>query len=91
MSKKQLSIILSKLKVFEKPLFDLEQYPTDSEIAADALWQAKMLEDIDEKEIADLMERYGHTLMVDAIRQAADQIRRGWPDLRSANSGSSFS
>lgn len=37
-SKKQLAIILSKLRVFDSPDFKLEQYPTDSEIAAETVW-----------------------------------------------------
>lgn len=54
MSKKQLSILLSTLKVFEDPSMRLEQYPTDSEIAGDVLWFAKMQGDIEGKVIADL-------------------------------------
>ncbi|MBN2142153.1 methyltransferase [Candidatus Woesearchaeota archaeon] len=54
MSKKELAIALSKLKVFEKPKMKLEQYPTDSEIAAEILWNAYMKGDIEGKEIADL-------------------------------------
>jgi len=54
MTKKQLSILLSKLKVFEKPSMMLEQHPTDSEVAGDALWFAYMQGDIQGKAIADL-------------------------------------
>ncbi|MBW3020515.1 METTL5 family protein [Candidatus Woesearchaeota archaeon] len=53
MSKTQLAIILSRLKVFENPKVQLEQYPTDSEVAADILWKAYMLGDIEDKVIAD--------------------------------------
>ncbi len=54
LTKKQLAIQLSKLCVFEKPKLFLEQYSTDSEIAADILWDALMKGDIANKTIADL-------------------------------------
>ncbi|MBN1544118.1 50S ribosomal protein L11 methyltransferase [Candidatus Woesearchaeota archaeon] len=53
-SKSKLAIVLSKLDVFPSPKPGLEQYPTDSEIAADVLWQAGMQGDIEGKSIADL-------------------------------------
>ncbi|MFC1723583.1 METTL5 family protein [Nanoarchaeota archaeon] len=53
-SKSQLAIALSKLKAFVKPNVKLEQYPTDSEIAAGALWNLALLGDIEGKAIADL-------------------------------------
>ncbi|MBU2561140.1 MAG: METTL5 family protein [Nanoarchaeota archaeon] len=53
-SKSQLAIALSKLDVFSSPKPGLEQYPTDSEIAAEVLWQAGMLGDIKGLTIADL-------------------------------------
>ena len=53
-TKKQLAVILSKLKVFEKPQEKLEQYPTDPEVAAEMIWNAWMLKDISGKVIADL-------------------------------------
>lgn len=53
-SKKQLAVILSRLSVFQKPSARLEQYPTDSEIAAEVLWFADMNGDIKGKKIADL-------------------------------------
>lgn len=52
-SKKELAIFLSKLEVFENPSFDLEQYHTDSDIAATWLWDAYMAGDIEGKEILD--------------------------------------
>ena len=52
-TKKQLAIQLSKLKVFENPKIQLEQYSTDSEIAATVLWDAMMKGDIANKTIAD--------------------------------------
>jgi len=54
MSKANLAINLSKLKVFKNPKVHLEQYPTDSQIASDILWNAFMLNDIKDKVIADL-------------------------------------
>jgi putative methylase len=54
MTKKQLAIMLSRLKVFEDPSLRLEQYPTDSDIAGDVLWFANMQGDIKGKVIADL-------------------------------------
>jgi putative methylase len=53
-SKKDLAIRLSKLKTFSSPKVLLEQYPTDSEIAADFLWYAYQKGDIKGKTIADL-------------------------------------
>ncbi len=52
-SKKELAIILSKLKDFEVPDAKLEQYSTQSEIAADILWEAYMDGDIHNKVILD--------------------------------------
>ncbi len=54
MKKKELAVLLSKLKTFEKPKVKLEQYQTEAEIAADALWTAYMNGDIEDKTIADL-------------------------------------
>jgi putative methylase len=54
LSKTGLAIVLSKLKVFGRPNIHLEQYPTDSEIAADILWNAYLQGDIEGKVIADL-------------------------------------
>ena len=53
-SKSKLAILLSKLRVFESPKLKAEQYTTDSEIAADVLWQAYYLKDIKNRAIADL-------------------------------------
>ncbi len=53
-SKSSLAITLSKLEVFNQANVSLEQYPTDSEIAATILWQAHMNNDIEDKIIADL-------------------------------------
>ncbi len=54
LTKKQLAIQLSKLAAFEKPKIKLEQYTTESEIAATILWDALMKGDIVGKTVADL-------------------------------------
>lgn len=53
-SKTQLAVILSKIKGFESPQARLEQYQTDSEIAAEILWFAFYRREIEEKVVADL-------------------------------------
>ncbi len=53
-SKSQLAVLLSKLDVFVSPDITLEQYPTDSEIAADILHFAHLQGDIENKIICDL-------------------------------------
>ncbi|MBS3121759.1 RsmD family RNA methyltransferase [Candidatus Woesearchaeota archaeon] len=53
-TKSSLAIELSNLNVFSKAKVKLEQYPTDSEIAAAVLWTAYMNGDIQDKVIADL-------------------------------------
>lgn len=53
-SKSGLAVALSKLKTFRKPKPELEQYPTESEIAAEIIWFAKMKGDISGKVIVDL-------------------------------------
>lgn len=52
-SKKELAILLSKLKPFSLPDPSLEQYPTDSEIAAELLWIAYMNGEIEHHTVAD--------------------------------------
>ena len=53
-TKGRLAKVLSQLKVFENPKISEEQYPTDSEIAAEILWNSAMIGDFDEKVIVDL-------------------------------------
>ncbi len=53
-SKQQLAIFLSKLKVFDQPDPTLEQYPTDSEVAASLLWDAFMEGEIEGHSVTDL-------------------------------------
>jgi putative methylase len=53
-SKKQLAVTLSMLNKIESINRGLEQYQTDSELAADIIWNAFMNQDIDKSEIYDL-------------------------------------
>lgn len=53
-SKSKLAIELSNIKTFLQPDLRLEQYPTDSEIAAGVIWKAYLNGDIKGKIIADL-------------------------------------
>lgn len=53
-SQKSLAVTLSKLKGFSQPDTTLEQYATDSDIAALVLHSADMLGDIEGKHIVDL-------------------------------------
>jgi putative methylase len=52
-TKSGLAILLSRLKTFEKPKLLEEQYPVDSEVAAELLWFAYMNKDVEGKVIAD--------------------------------------
>ena len=45
-SKKALAVLLSSLEDFKEPKVRVEQYTTDSEIAAEVLWQAYIRRDI---------------------------------------------
>jgi len=54
LTKSKLAIMLSKLAVFENPKLMKEQYATDSEAAAEAMWFAYMSGDIEGKTVADL-------------------------------------
>lgn len=53
-SKSKLAIKLSQLKGFEQQKVKAEQYPTDSEIAAEVLWNAHLLGDLEGKVGVDL-------------------------------------
>ena len=52
-SKSGLAVQLSRIKGFFEPKVRLEQYPTDSEIAAEILWNCFLKGEIEEKVIAD--------------------------------------
>jgi putative methylase len=53
-TKKQLAVILSQLRGFERPDFRLEQYETESDIAAEIVWNAFYRREIKGKTVADL-------------------------------------
>ncbi|RLG59880.1 DNA methylase [Candidatus Geothermarchaeota archaeon] len=53
-SKKDLEIILSRIKDLEKPKMELEQYSTPSFIAAKVVWTAYMRGDVENRVVADL-------------------------------------
>ena len=53
-SKKQLSVVLSRLKSFAKGKVSFEQYSTDSNVAASLLWNAALIDFIDDKTVLDL-------------------------------------
>lgn len=73
MNKSGLAIQLSKLKTFDRPKVHLEQYSTDSEIAADILWNAYMLKDIEGKFVADYGAGPG-TLGIGALELGATKV-----------------
>ncbi len=52
-SKRDLEVVLSKLKNYEKPSFELEQYPTPSSIAAEWIWTMAMRGEVSGKTILD--------------------------------------
>ncbi len=52
-SKKDLEMVLSKLKSFEKPSYQLEQYPTPSSIAAEWIWTMAMRSEVSGRTILD--------------------------------------
>lgn len=54
LSKRTLAVELSRLQQFDKPKEHLEQYPTDSEVAADMLHNADMIDGIAGKHVVDL-------------------------------------
>ncbi len=72
-TKGALAIILSKLQGFHEPKVILEQYTTDSQIAADVLWTAFQLGDIQNKIVADLGAGTG-ILGIGALLLGAKQV-----------------
>ncbi|PIN80815.1 DNA methylase [Candidatus Woesearchaeota archaeon CG10_big_fil_rev_8_21_14_0_10_30_7] len=73
LTKKQLAIILSKLKVFESPKVSVEQYNTDSEIAATILWNSGITREFEDKVIVDLGAGTG-ILGLGALLLGADKV-----------------
>lgn len=53
-SQKQLSVVLSRLEGFRNSKVSLEQYSTDSNVAASLLWNADLIDSLDEKTVLDL-------------------------------------
>lgn len=54
LKKKHLAIVLSQLKGFPEPKPELEQYRTPGNVAAELLWLAHSLGDIERRTVADL-------------------------------------
>ena len=92
-TKSALAIQLSKLNVFVKAKVKLEQYPTDSEIAATILWDAFMQGHIEDKIIVDLGSGTGvlgigaillgakHVYFIDTDREVLDILRENLAKL----------
>lgn len=72
-SKGALGIVLSQLQGFDEPKVRLEQYPTDSQVAADLLWTAFQLGDIQNKTLADFGAGCG-ILGIGALLLGAKQV-----------------
>ena len=53
MNRKELAILLSKLKGFESPKVEFEQYFTDADTASDFLWNIEMKDGFSGKTVAD--------------------------------------
>ena len=49
MNKRKISVLLSQLETFKKPDFSLEQYQTEADVAAQAVWFAYMHNSIKNK------------------------------------------
>ena len=72
-SKKDLAMILGRLKGFSEPSWELEQYATPSEIAADWLWQAALKGDLAGKMILDAASGPG-ILGIGALLMGAQKV-----------------
>lgn len=72
--KKQLEIILESIPTFTKPKADLEQYQTPANIAADLLWNAYALGDIEYMKVVDLACGTGIFSIGSALLNAAEVI-----------------
>ncbi|RLF75750.1 DNA methylase [Thermococci archaeon] len=73
MKKKHLAMILSKLRGFENPKAELEQYRTPGNVAAEMLWLAHSMGEIEGKTIADLGAGTG-VLGIGACLLGADKV-----------------
>lgn len=95
MTKARLAIILSRLPAFEGAKEGLEQYPTDSEVAAGVLWEAAMKGDIQGKKVVDLgsgpgvlglgclLLGAGHAVFVEKDTQALEQAKNSFSKIES--------
>lgn len=73
MKKKHLAMILSKLEGFKNPTAELEQYRTPGDVAAELLWLAYSLGEVEKKTIADLGAGTG-VLSVGACLLGAEKV-----------------
>lgn len=73
MRKKHLAMLLSKLKGFESPKPELEQYRTPGNVAAELLWLAHSLGEIEGKVVADLGAGTG-VLSIGAVLLGAERV-----------------
>lgn len=73
MKKKELAVLLSKLKAFKEPNVSLEQYQTDAEIAAHTLWFIDMSDGFSDKVVADFGCGVG-TLGIGALALGAKKV-----------------
>lgn len=73
MRKKHLAMLLSKLRGFESPKPELEQYRTPGDVAGELLWLAHSLGEVEGKTIADLGAGTG-VLGIGAILLGAEKV-----------------
>ena len=95
MTKARLAIILSRLPAFEGAKEGLEQYPTDSEVAAGVLWEAAMKGDVQGKRVVDLgsgpgvlglgclLLGAGHAVFVEKDAHALEQAKNSFSKMES--------
>ena len=72
--KKQLEMVLQSIPIFNEPKADLEQYQTPANIAADLLWNAYVLGDIEHLKVVDLGCGTGIFTIGSALLNAAEVI-----------------
>jgi len=97
-SKSGLAIALSRLKGFERPKVNVEQYTMDSEIGAFVLWQAALKGDIGQKVSVDLGCGTGilgigvlllgakRVYFVDSDQVALETAKENWQKIKSESS-----
>lgn len=72
--KRQLEIALQSIPTFNTPKADLEQYQTPAEIAADLMWNAHSMGDIEGMKVADLACGTGILSMGAALMGASEVV-----------------